>query len=39
MNDIEYKYLCILYEIAQILHDVIVRIAQNLDIVKIFTIF
>lgn len=38
MNDIVYNSLCMLYEIPQILHDVIVRIAQNLDIVKILTI-
>ena len=38
MDDIVYNSLCMLYEIAQILHDVIVRIAQNLDIVKNLTI-
>lgn len=39
MNDVEYECLCMFTEIAQISHDVIVRIAQNLDIVKILTIF
>lgn len=29
MNDIVYNSLCIFYEIAQILHDVIMHNAQN----------
>lgn len=38
MNDVKDKCLCMLTEIEQILHDVIVRIAQNPDIVKNLTI-
>lgn len=38
MDDIVYNSLCMFDEIPQILHGVIVRIAQNPDIVKILTI-
>ena len=38
MNDIKYKCLCMLTEIAQILHDVMRVLHKNLDIVKNLTI-
>lgn len=37
MSDVKDKCLCMFTEIPQILHDVIVRIAQNPYIVKILT--
>lgn len=39
ISDVEYNSLYMLYRIPQFLYDVIVRIAQNPDIVKILTIF
>lgn len=36
MNDIKYKCLCMLTEIAQILHDVIVQYGQNRHLVIFF---
>ena len=38
MNDIVYNSLCMLYEIAQILHDVMRVLHKNPDIVKNLTI-
>ena len=38
MDDVEDDSLCMLYEIAQILHDVIMHNAQILDFVKNLTI-